>query len=293
MFCFISNTDESLAPQFPWLAYLECVGQWTCTGSFVSPSWALTAGHCADGCDGDSGAAGFRIYAGAHDLLRPEPGRVVLDAPTAVLHPDYQVETYGIYHYLATLRSDLALIPLPDPLPMGAGAAAGAGAGGKLISTVCLPPPGLTVSALLGLPSVIQGWGWTDSRNRVRPDVPYFDRRRPVMDAASCSGAFNSDGVVLVREGEVLCSDATPTKEDGGGDEDGGGVGGGVNICEGDSGGPLTWVSGGDDPRKARYKLASCCFLLLLLLMMIMVLSDVFFFDDDGAVIVVAGFFCC
>jgi len=214
----VVNGQEAAPHQFPWLVAVKCLGSdeeitnndgngWSCTGSLITESHVLTAGHCVYGCNG-----GFELAVGAHnrnDVQNDPYASIVEVEPTDGLQynsPEYRPLGF---------RNDVAIIPLPEPVTLN-----------ENIQLSCLPKRrgSQDIDYLAGELATITGWGKTSDEAATGPDVPHFARDRPIIANRACAPFYT--GVYIVDS--VICTS-------GSGDEPGEGIG----ICFGDSGGPL------------------------------------------------------
>lgn len=203
--------SEAAPHQFPWLATVNCLGSdpeltnndgrgWLCTGSFITESHVLTAGHCVYGCNG-----GFDIYAGAHDRtnVQNDPDALVIGvAPTDGLQ-------YNRADYRPLLlRNDIAVIPLPAPLELN-----------ENVQLSCLPERRTEdIDYLEGQLATVTGWGKTSDAANGAPAVPNYARDRPIISNADCAQTYGSNII-----DNIVCIDTSDR----------------IGVCNGDSGGPL------------------------------------------------------
>lgn len=121
-------------------------------------------------------------------------------ADTVILHPDYDPKT---------LENDLALIKLKRPVPFR-----------EDIQPICLPAFN---EDFTGLDGYATGWGLTDFDKRQLPDTLQIVRL-PVISNKRCQSMYKKAGHDKQITEMDLCA---------------GYAKGGMDACEGDSGGPL------------------------------------------------------
>jgi secreted trypsin-like serine protease len=198
--------------RFPFVAYIDISGQASCTGDLIAPTWVLTAGHCA----AVTGAFGLPTPA----TLPPSAYRVTLGTVNAdhsggetigvkSVHadPDYAV-THGTGHDASLL--ELVRPATVAPIQIAASVDRSRWAAGRMLT--------------------IAGFGIT-SENGGAPAVMQ-EAQVPRVSDTDCSAAY---------------SDPTPVAGDAFDPESAlcaGFAQGGVDTCEGDSGGPLLTTFG-------------------------------------------------
>lgn len=140
------------------------------------------------------------IDTGAASLLgRREPVMQVL-ADTVIVHPDYDPKT---------LENDLALIKLKKPVPFR-----------EDIQPICLPGINEDFTSLDGFAT---GWGLTDFDKRQLPETLQIVKL-PIISNKRCQSLYRKAGHDKKITDQDLCA---------------GYAKGGMDACEGDSGGPL------------------------------------------------------
>lgn len=121
-------------------------------------------------------------------------------AETVIVHPDYEAKT---------LENDLALIKLAKPVPFR-----------EDIQPICLPAPN---EDFTGLDAIATGWGLTHFDKRQLPDTLQVVRL-PIISNLRCQAMYDKSGHDKKITQYDLCA---------------GYARGGMDACEGDSGGPL------------------------------------------------------
>lgn len=217
---------QSAPGQFPWTAALirrsapTRKDGFTCGATVLSPSWALTAGHCLlDNYDQYPDAqfgnyvsrSHFALLTGTTSLAQDGGGQK-LNVTAVYPHPYYD-PFFNTY--------DFALLRLANPTPAPA------------ISTIGTTP----AEAALDDPGTQQttvGWGLT---SETAPDVPTYQRfvQVPMQSDSTCAGAYpigrrDEGGFPLeYHASSMVCA---------------GPLEGGQDSCAGDSGGPLAIQAG-------------------------------------------------
>ncbi|MFJ2395559.1 S1 family peptidase [Streptomyces sp. NPDC087843] len=131
----VNGSRVTSAAKYPWMAQIQILRdgrhQGSCTGTLVSESWVLTAGHCV-------GSQEIRVVLGTTAL------RTQTDASLRVLrvvrHPRYASGRH--------LRYDAALLRLDTPVSFG-----------RTVAPLTLPPSSRLTS--YPGPLVVAGWGHT------------------------------------------------------------------------------------------------------------------------------------
>jgi secreted trypsin-like serine protease len=206
--------QEAPPGTFGFVAYVDISGQASCTGDLIAPTWVLTAGHCAD----VTGSVGFPL---GSSTLPPSSytvtvgtvnadhsGGQTLGVRSVHTDPDYFV-TNGTGH-------DVSLLELERP--------------------ATVPPVQIASSVdrsrwSAGDLLVIAGFGLTSEGGS--PPARLQAARVPRVSDTECAAAYNDTTPVAGDAFDpetALCA---------------GFPGGGVDTCEGDSGGPLLTTFGG------------------------------------------------
>jgi hypothetical protein len=179
-----------------------------CGGTVIDPSWVVTAAHCVtDYSGGPLPARQFDVLVGTHDL---QSGGRRIAVSQVLVRPGWNA---------FLLANDVALLQLSKPALVPRDL--------EVASRTDIPWSGATLG--------VAGWGQSDT-----PGDPFPTRLRevtvPAMSAAECIAALDEarevfDPSLPAYHTSYLCTGPIGT--------------GGRGPCYGDSGGPLTWQTGG------------------------------------------------
>jgi secreted trypsin-like serine protease len=204
---------QSVPPgKYPFVAYIDISGQASCTGDLIAPTWVLTAGHCAAVTGAFGVPLGATLPPSAYTVTlgtvnADHSGGQTFSVRSVQADPDYFVAN-GTGH-------DVSLLELERPasiLPI------------QIASTVdrsrWAAPDLLTIA----------GFGLTQEGGSPPPTMQ--EAQVPRVADTDCSNAYSNTEPVAgdAFDPETALCAGYPQ--------------GGVDTCEGDSGGPLMVVFG-------------------------------------------------
>ena len=191
---------------FPWQAHIKVRrgGYWVhhCGGAVVSPQHIVTAAHCMVTHDRDQ----YLVVLGDHTLETREQYEAAFTVDKIVIHPAYNKPTK---------RHDLAVLRLragADKKPVYS----------ARVAPVCLPAAFERPAA--GTECIVSGWGLTNPDDDASLASSLLAARVAVISEKRCSSPKVYGGRRHFFPEGTLCA---------------GYLGGGVDACGGDSGGPL------------------------------------------------------
>ena len=138
----VINGEESVAHSWPWQVSIQ--GQDNshyCGASLLSPSWVLTAAHCANIVFIGT-YTGDQVVVGMHDRQAEEAGKEKIKIGAKFIHPEYDSPDRA---------NDIALLRLDSPASLG-----------DTVAPPCLPKLGDfgdSSSFPAGSDCVLTGWG--------------------------------------------------------------------------------------------------------------------------------------
>jgi trypsin len=163
----IVGGHDAAAGAYPSVAEVHLGKSFLCTGTLISPTWVVTAGHCGSltGATGYGSPAAWPaplidVYLGSNKAGQGTPAPV----DRAVVEPDY----------LATSGYDITLLHLSSPASQAPTKVAGAGE---------------TAAWAAGTTETIVGWGTTSEGG----DTPATlqEANVPITTDAYCAGAYS------------------------------------------------------------------------------------------------------
>lgn len=161
-----------------------------CGGSILNEEWVLTAAHCVTG----NTPIDMHVLSGTADLAS---GGQRHNVESIFIHKNYNASTQD---------SDIALLKINGML--------GAGSSVQIVDAA-----GATELGAAGKPSMVTGWGVTDSG---QPSAKLKQVAVPLVSTADCNDPVSYAGAVTAN---MICAGFSE---------------GGRDSCQGDSGGPLT-----------------------------------------------------
>ncbi|XP_047491281.1 venom protease-like isoform X2 [Penaeus chinensis] len=199
---------ESMPNSWPWMAILgrlEARGRvtWFCDGVLISPSFVLSAAHCAANSPVDV------VRVGAHDLRQRGAAQEDLPVEKVILHPDYAFPSSS---------HDLVLLRLFRPVTLG-----------PHVTPACLPWTAQDAPDLSGRRLILAGWGameFDGEMSNVLREVTV-----EVFPASKCASAYESVAHYARRFPDGINEDFLCA----------GDVRGGKDACHGDSGAPAMY----------------------------------------------------
>jgi secreted trypsin-like serine protease len=179
-----------------------------CGAVIVSPSWILTSAHCVKSAD----PSDFQVYTGLDHAAHVSSYAHSVDA--VVIHRDYDpdaptTDSAGMVIVDGTVDDDIAMVHLRRPLRVSA-----------LTRPVFLPSARDEAAIWTGDVLSVSGWGQVSRSGGRRAAVLQSASVRMLGKPGARCGRYRQ-----IPPKTLLCA---------------GRLGGGVDSCDGDSGGPLT-----------------------------------------------------
>ncbi len=200
----IVGGSDAKAGDWPYQVFIR-IGQAACGGTLIAPDWVITAAHCA--FDPRSGAkvpaAAYQVRAGS---LYKSSGGEVIPVEQVIPHEDYNRE-FSFANDIALLklsRSATGIAPVQlEGMAQGSSRAAA-------VDTASSPW------------ARVIGWGYVNSDTRQTSEA-LQEAPLPIIENGRCNQSMGAEGTGPIDQRRVC---AGPSE-------------GGVDSCNGDSGGPL------------------------------------------------------
>nr|XP_058954364.1 trypsin-like [Pocillopora verrucosa] len=211
----ITGGHEAKPGSWPWMTSIFVTGlgeYFKCGAALISDRWVITAAHCTIANIGPILAAAskypemLKVRVGEHNLDQPEGTEEDLNVKKVVLHPKWDIGVENtpngkqIYS-----KHDIALIELSSPVNFTSN-----------VKSMCLDNGQLFKA---GTMCYIAGWGTKKVKGPATRIL--HEAALPLVSHEQCNGPKSYSGVI---GGNLICAGYKQ---------------GGVDTCEGDSGGPL------------------------------------------------------
>jgi hypothetical protein len=196
---------QSKNASWPFMAYLLIGGNWQCGGSLVSRQFILTAAHCTYNDETkkvwDAGA--FSVRLGSNDS---QAGGTLHRVRRVIMHENYNP---------ATNQNDIALLELDAPVDVPTIAIEGVSSRSSSVR--------FSAASRSSPFGKIVGWGRVDPKVQNSISRYLMEAPIPIVDSATCNAVMGKTmrGAIDARR---ICAGQSQ---------------GGVDSCNGDSGGPL------------------------------------------------------
>ena len=199
--------------QFPYVANVQIMGAFGCTGTLIAPQWVLTAGHCGSATGSLSQGLVPTPVAWPAGAYQVNLGTVYADGHGGETHNVSQVLVDSDYIVTNGTGNDVTLMKLDTPTK---------------IAPMRIAAVGERSSWKPGAMTTIAGFG-TTSENASTPPDQMQTAQVPVTTDEYCAQAYPSGLSEVADDGAfepktMVCAGYPQ---------------GGTDTCEGDSGGPL------------------------------------------------------
>jgi trypsin len=199
--------------QFPYVANVQIMGAFGCTGTLIAPQWVLTAGHCGSSTGSLSQGLVPTPVAWPASAYQVVLDSVYADGHGGETHDVLQVLVDSDYIVTNGTGNDVTLMKLDAPTK---------------IAPMRIAAVGERSSWLPGKLTTIAGFGTTSENAQSPPDQMQF-AQVPVTTDEYCAQAYPGGLSEATDDGSfdpktMVCAGYPQ---------------GGTDSCEGDSGGPL------------------------------------------------------
>ncbi|XP_029198237.2 chymotrypsin-like elastase family member 2A [Acropora millepora] len=211
----ITGGHEAKPGSWPWMTNIFITGlgeYFKCGAALISDRWVLTAAHCTIGNIGTMivPASNYpemlKVHVGVHNMDKPEGCEQEIAIKKVYLHPEWDIVSKNTSNGVKISSShDIALLQLSKPVHFT-----------SKVKSMCLDN-GQKFDA--GKICYIAGWGTQTLKGP--PTRILHEAALPLVSHEQCNDPLSYSGAVSA---DMICAGYKQ---------------GGVDTCEGDSGGPL------------------------------------------------------